>query len=82
MALGYMLPESLLTSCTGDSLVVPHEELGVFLEDVFGDALGHCNDGAVVAVLPAVLEAGALPLPLTGFQGRKHIFAEVCLMAG
>ena len=37
-------------------VVVVHEQRWVFLNDCLGDTLGHLDDGAVVALLPAFLE--------------------------
>ena len=41
----------------GQSLIVPHEEPGVFRKDAGRYPLCDRNDGPVVAVLPAVLES-------------------------
>ncbi len=52
---------SLLSQCPGASkrLVVPHEELWIFLEDVFGYLVGHGDNGGVIALLPCLLAACA-----------------------
>ena len=42
--------------------MVPHQELGDFLKDLFGDALGYGDDRAVVAILPASVATGATAL--------------------
>ena len=49
---------SCILPCSREGLVVPHEKLGVFLEDVLGNLPGHGDDGGVVAVGPGALEAG------------------------
>jgi hypothetical protein len=51
--------QGLFFSTTGECLIVPHKEFLVFLKDILGNATGHSDDGAVVAVLPAVFEASA-----------------------
>ena len=45
--------------CSGYCLVVPHEELGVLLEDVFRDLAGDVDNGGVVTFAPGFLEASA-----------------------
>ena len=40
-------------------LVVPHEQLGIFFQDVVGDLVGHGDDDGVFAFLPGFLESGA-----------------------
>jgi len=52
------LPSCLLPRA-GHRLVVPHEEFGVFLEDLFRNFASHSDDGGVVALLPRLLETSA-----------------------
>ena len=52
-------PSRLLFRLPYGSLVVPHEQLWVFLEDAFWNFLGDGDDGSVVAGLPGAAEAGA-----------------------
>jgi len=40
-------------------LVIPHQQLGIFLEDVLGNLPSHGDDGRVVALLPGLFESGA-----------------------
>jgi hypothetical protein len=75
-------------------LVVPHEELGVLLEDVLGDLARHGDDGGVVALLPCLPEAGAdgleaehLQTPLPGLAvllelAQQGALAELAQLAG
>jgi hypothetical protein len=44
---------------SGYCLVVPHEELGVLLEDVVRDRAGNVDNGGIIALAPGFLEAGA-----------------------
>ena len=52
------LSSSRLFSASCQRLVVPHEELLVFLEDALRDAASYGDDGAIVAIAIAVCEAG------------------------
>ena len=40
-------------------MVVPHQQLGVFVQHVVGDLAGDLDDGGVVLGLPGAAEAGA-----------------------
>src|SRR5262245_19767913 len=44
--------------CPRQRLVVPHEELLIFLEDILRDAVSYGDDSAIVAIAIAVCEAG------------------------
>ena len=49
----------LFISHSGHRLVVPHEELGIFLKDLVRNFAGHGDDRGVVTLLPGLLEPGA-----------------------
>jgi hypothetical protein len=57
------------------SLVVPHEQLGIFFQDAVGDLIGHGDDDGVVALLPGFLESGA-----DRFQTENLEFLLGCLV--
>ena len=65
----------------GERLVVPHEELGVLLEDVLGDLARHGDDSGVVPLLPCLLEAGVACLWVEDLQAFWFIFAALLELA-
>ena len=42
-----------------DGLIIPHQQLGVFLQDLVGELFGHGDDNGIVTLPPGFLESGA-----------------------
>ena len=51
-------------------MVVPHEELRVFLQNVFGTFAGYLDNGGVTSLLPRLLEPH--PVPKLGLFQIDH----------
>ena len=60
----------LVFSSPSQRLVVPHEELRVFLQNVFGTFAGYPDNGGVISLLPRLLEPH--PVPKLGLLQIDH----------